>query len=332
MPKKLTASWIGLASSVLFLGAILWVLHRQQSLDDLAEIWRRSDKAAIWLAVAAMMVANVMGAARLTVIMMATGVEHVGLLSMFRIQLVSQFVAHGAPISALADLARAAMLKLRFGVTIGRSVRIVFYERVTGALGAAVVGLSAVIVEFCLPPPHPLIKSQLLLWSAGLVGTALLLVFNGLQINTRLELLNQAVRAVSMLGKMLAEPTTTAKLMLISLVQMISMALVFIVLAGGMHVAVSSVQAILFMPLIFFVSSLPVFYLGWGAREAIVIATLGTAATVSTSEAVALSVGFGSIVFLSSLPGAAFWLLRPSMRKAISSAGHGLDRSHLEQA
>lgn len=332
MPKKLTASWIGLASSVLFLGAILWVLHRQQSLDDLAEIWRRSDKAAIWLAVAAMMVANVMGAARLTVIMMATGVEHVGLLSMFRIQLVSQFVAHGAPISALADLARAAMLKLRFGVTIGRSVRIVFYERVTGALGAAVVGLSAVIVEFCLPPPHPLIKSQLLLWSAGLVGTALLLVFNGLQINTRLELLNQAVRAVSMLGKMLAEPTTTAKLMLISLVQMISMALVFIVLAGGMHIAVSSVQAILFMPLIFFVSSLPVFYLGWGAREAIVIATLGTAATVSTSEAVALSVGFGSIVFLSSLPGAAFWLLRPSMRKAISSAGHGLDRSHLEQA
>jgi hypothetical protein len=251
---------------------------------------------------------------------------------MFRIQLVSQFVAHGAPISALADLARAAMLKLRFGVTIGRSVRIVFYERVTGALGAAVVGLSAVIVEFCLPPPHPLIKSQLLLWSAGLVGTALLLVFNGLQINTRLELLNQAVRAVSMLGKMLAEPTTTAKLMLISLVQMISMALVFIVLAGGMHIAVSSVQAILFMPLIFFVSSLPVFYLGWGAREAIVIATLGTAATVSTSEAVALSVGFGSIVFLSSLPGAAFWLLRPSMRKAISSAGHGLDRSHLEQA
>jgi len=106
--------------------------------------------------------------------MSATGVDRVRLLSMFRIQLVSQFASHGAPISALGDLARAAMLKLRFGVTIGRAVRIVFYERVAGALGAVVVGLIAVAVELCLPPPHPLVKSQLLLWGAGLAGTALL--------------------------------------------------------------------------------------------------------------------------------------------------------------
>jgi hypothetical protein len=264
--------------------------------------------------------------------MTATGVERVGLLSMFRIQLVSQFAAHGAPISALADLARAAMLKLRFGVTIGRAVRIVFYERVSGALGAAAVGLGAVATEVCLPPPHPLVEPQLLLWGAGLAGTALLLLFNGLHLNTRFESLNQVVRAVAMLGEMLARPPIAAKLMLISLLQMISMALVFIVLAAGMHIAVSPIQAVLFMPLIFFVSSLPIFYLGWGAREAVVIATLGSAAMVSTAEAVALSVGFGVIVFLSSLPGALFWLFRPSMRKAISTAGAGLDLSQPEQA
>jgi hypothetical protein len=118
--------------------------------------------------------------------------------------------------------------------------------------------------------------------------------------------------------------------MVISLFQMISMACVFIILAAGMHIAVPPVRAMLFMPLIFFVSSLPIFYLGWGAREAIVIATLGSAATVSTAEAVALSVGFGVIVFLSSLPGALFWLLRPSMRKAIGSAG--LELSQAERA
>ena len=72
-----------------------------------------------------------------------------------------------------------------------------------------------------------------------------------------------------------------------------------------------------FMPVIFFVSSLPVFYLGWGGREAIVIATLGSMGTVTRVEAVALSVALGVVVFLASLPGAAFWAMRPSMRKAI---------------
>jgi hypothetical protein len=296
------------------------------------QIWRRSDKGAIWLAVAAMMAAHVAGSSRLKVIMTATGIAGVGLASMFRIQLVSQFAAHGAPISALGDLARAAMLKLRFGVTIGRAVRIVFYERVFGALGAVAIGLGAVAVELCLPPPHPLIGAQLALWGAGLGGTALVLLLHGLHVNTRFEPLNHAVRAVAMLGEMLAKPPVTARLLLIALLQMISMAFVFIALAAGMHIAISPIQAVVFMPLIFFVSSLPIFYLGWGAREAIVIATLGSAASVSTVEAVALSVGFGVIVFLSSLPGALLWLLRPSMRKAISSAGAGLDRSQPEQA
>jgi hypothetical protein len=262
--------------------------------------------------------------------MTSTGVNRVGLLSMFRIQLVSQFAGHGAPISALGDLARAAMLKLRFDVTMGRAVRIVFYERVAGALGAAVVGLIAVSVELCLPPPRPLVTSQLLLWAAGLAGAAVLLLINGLHVNTRFDKLNQAVRAVAMLGEMLANPPIALWLMLIALLQMTSMAGVFIILAAGMHIAVSPLQAVLFMPLIFFVSSLPIFYLGWGAREAIVIATLGSAAAVSTAEAVALSVGFGVIVFLSSLPGALFWLLRPSMRKAIGRAG--LELSQPEQA
>ena len=45
------------------------------------------------------------------------GVQGVRFQSLFRIQLISQFVAHGAPISAIAELARAAMLKLHYQLT-----------------------------------------------------------------------------------------------------------------------------------------------------------------------------------------------------------------------
>ena len=69
------------------------------------------------------------------------------------------------------------------------------------------------------------------------------------------------------------------------------------------------------MPLIFLVASLPIFYMGWGGREAIVIVTLGSVAHLPTSESLALSAAYGVVVFLASLPGAALWLMRPSMRK-----------------
>jgi hypothetical protein len=47
------------------------------------------------------------------------------------------------------------------------------------------------------------------------------------------------------------------------------------------------------------------------------IATIGQSGGITTAQAVAISVAYGVIVFVSSLPGAAFWLMRPSMRKAV---------------
>jgi hypothetical protein len=331
MRNKWRASWITLASSILLLGAIFWILHKRNDLDDLIGIWQHSNKIAIWLAVLAMMGVHLTGASRLKVIMVADGLENVGLLSNFRIQLVSQFVAHGAPISAVADLARAAMVKLRFRLSMGRSIRIIIYERVCGALGAAVVGLLAAGIQLLLPPPTILLKPQFLLWGVGLTGVAILLLAARWGANTKFELFNRTVRALGMLKEMLSQPAITAKLAFTSLAQMIGLGAVFIVLAAGMHIDVSPLQVVLFMPLIFFVSSLPIFYLGWGAREAVVIATLGSSPSVSTVEAVALSVAFGGIVFISSLPGAVFWLLRPSMRKAIETEEAELSASSFER-
>jgi hypothetical protein len=134
---------------------------------------------------------------------------------------------------------------------------------------------------------------------------------------TKMEIINRAVRSIGALGLMLRRPRITIELALCSLAQLCSFAVVYFVLAKGMHVDAQWWVILLFMPLIFFVSSLPIFYQGWGAREAIVIATIGGAANVTSTESVALSVAFGAVVFLASLPGAILWLMRPSMRKAV---------------
>lgn len=88
-------------------------------------------------------------------------------------------------------------------------------------------------------------------------------------------------------------------------------------LAYGMQIQVSKLHVLLFMPLIYLVSALPVFYQGWGRREAIVIATIGSTGQVTSAEATALSVAFGVVVFLASLPGLVLWIMRPSLRKSV---------------
>ena len=106
-------------------------------------------------------------------------------------------------------------------------------------------------------------------------------------------------------------------LMFISVVQLLSFAVVYIVLAHSMELAVPWWYIVLYMPLIFFVSSLPIFYQGWGGREAIIIFAMGDLGTVTTAQSIALSIAFGVVVFIASLPGAVFWIMRPSMRKAV---------------
>ena len=51
-----------------------------------------------------------------------------------------------------------------------------------------------------------------------------------------------------------------------------------------------------------------------GSRPVVVVVTLGTTGQVTSTEAIALSV---AVVSLASLLGAVFWIMRPSMRKAI---------------
>jgi len=64
------------------------------------------------------------------------------------------------------------------------------------------------------------------------------------------------------------------------------------------------------------VSALPIFYQGWGGREAIVVATIGGVGQVTNAEAIALSIAFGIVIFLASLPGAVVWIMQPSMGAA----------------
>jgi hypothetical protein len=317
MWKNLRLNWIAFASSLLLFGAILFLLSRREGLNEVLAAWHGTNPIAFCLAILVMLVVQAISACRVKIIATTEGLRAVGYLSLLRIQLISQFVAYGAPIAALSDIAKAAMIKLRFDLPIGQSVRIILYERVCGALGAVVVGLFATLVQLVVPTPATLIDIQFLVWGMGLLTGGIILAIGGLHTRSGEGLFNRAARTLILLGNMLRRPTVAGQMFLVSFAQLMGFALAFMVLGQGMHLPVSNIHIVLFMPFIFLVSSLPIFYLGWGGREAIVILTIGGQGTMSSAQSIALSVAFGIVVFLSSIPGAVFWLMRPSMRKLV---------------
>jgi uncharacterized membrane protein YbhN (UPF0104 family) len=143
MPNALRANWIAVSSSLLLLAAIGYVVSQQQKLGTIVQVWRQTNRWYFAVAVVlTLALIHTLGAWRLAAIMRFDNVGGVQFRSILRIQLISQFVAYGTPFSAIADLARAAMLKLRYHLTPGRSVRLVFSERISGAFGTVLVGFA----------------------------------------------------------------------------------------------------------------------------------------------------------------------------------------------
>lgn len=306
---------IGVAVSLLLLGVIFFLLQ-SKSADSLLEVWRRLGIVSLLTAVVCVLVATLAGAWRLQAIMHTTNKTKTNLASLLRLQLVSQFVAHGAPISALADVAKVAILSLRFDLSPGAALRIVVYERVLGAIAVIFLGAFVLVFQFLLSVPTHVLKIEALFWVGGIVGIGVLIGLSRLRIVTGIALLDKAIRGIFTIGALLLQPRLVAALLASSALQLSLIAMAFLALAASMHLTISAYQVFLFMPFIFFVASLPIFYQGWGGREAAVVLTLGSVSSMSSSEAVALSVAFGVSFLLAALPGGIFWLIRPSMRKA----------------
>jgi hypothetical protein len=317
MLKHLRLQGVAFVSSFLLFTAILYLLSRKQSLDALIDVLGRSDTIPFFIAVLLMLLVQAVSAYRVKIITAAEALHSIGYRSLFRIQLISQFIAFGAPISALSDLAKAAMIKLRFGLPLGQSIRVVLYERICGALGAVAIGVFATIGQLATSTPKFLVEIQFAVWTAGILVGAAILAIGGLNLTTGGGLVDRAARVITTLAAILRHPTVAGQLFLVSLFQLLGFAIIFLILAQGMQIPVSRLHVVLFTPFIFLISSLPIFYQGWGGREAVIVLTIGGMGNVTSAQSVALSVAFGIVVALSSLPGALFWMMRPSMRKSV---------------
>ncbi len=221
----------------------------------------------------------------------------------YRITYLATFVSLGAPVAALGDVAKIAIIRLLVGLSVGDSVRSVIYDRTIGLLGIAAVGL-------CVLPGQWLagIDSRLIALQSALLGGALLLVVlvlalchhPALRNRQRLRFVFETARGfLSTLGRRARLLVQTA----LALAYMLIYTMVMWSLAAGMGLPVNVTTLAMFMPIVLLFNNLPFLYFGWGGREAAIIATIGMTGEISPSEAVALSVAYGLVYLAATLPG-----------------------------
>ncbi|MFO0388806.1 MAG: lysylphosphatidylglycerol synthase transmembrane domain-containing protein [Alphaproteobacteria bacterium] len=80
------------------------------------------------------------------------------------------------------------------------------------------------------------------------------------------------------------------------------------IIAQGMGVPLSFQHALMFVPLVMLITTLPISIGGWGVREVSMVWFLGLVG-ISSGDAVAISLQTGLMSMLMSMPGALLWLL-----------------------
>lgn len=105
----------------------------------------------------------------------------------------------------------------------------------------------------------------------------------------------------------IAAPAPAAIAFLLGLaVQLLSVVCIDL-LFRGMGVPVSATDSLLFIPFVMLIAMLPLSFAGWGLREGAMVVAFGLAG-VAADITLAVSIAFGLIILITSLPGLLLWL------------------------
>jgi len=221
---------------------------------------------------------------------------------------IGAFFNQALPSGAGGDAVRGYMA-FKHGVGLPAVLSSLFLDRAATVL--ALVVLVAVMTPFGAEDLKNGVWFARIVWlvlAVSVTGLALVMVLDRLP---RALLRFRLVRAGHYLAgdarRVLLHPLNAGRLMLWSVLGHVNLVLVIYALFRALDVEVTVVQCLLLFPPVLLAQVLPLTIAGWGVREGAMVA-LFALAQVPMDAALAVSVLFGLVVALTSLPGAALWL------------------------
>lgn len=290
----------------LFLGVsgILYIYVKGGKLEKIVHSWSQLSLGVFFSVAIVLFTVQIIAAWRSKIILEINNVNKKNTINAnLNIQLVSIFLGHIAFLPAFSEVAKTTLFKINFDLSFLRSLKILILERIAAAIGYIIIGLIVSPLAFFLPITFFEKSSPITIWFLGTLFTLFCIRLSKWKVETKFLLVNRFISIISEIEILVRDNYVFFKLVIASLFQLLMTGLAFYFLARNMNIEISPLSYIVYMPLIVFFSSLPVFYMGWGGREAAFILTIGVVDNLDLTNSVALTSAFGAITFFVSLPG-----------------------------
>ena len=222
---------------------------------------------------------------------------------------IGMFFNQALPSSIGGDALRVIYLHKNSKAGVNQSTLSVLLDRVMG-----ITGLVLLIV---LSTPFLYVKIGHSDSFLSVVFLIILLIFSIVIITTtdlffkilpHWKIINIAHRFSKQVRKLLLSGYTGIKLVLISILVHSLSVIMVIFLAEGMLIQVEYINILLVTPVAILLMTIPISIAGWGVREGVMVAGLGYAG-MGSENALALSIMYGLLVLVFSLPGMLIWIV-----------------------
>ena len=317
-----SAQQIGFAiAKALISVVLLYILFQTYDIEVALKRLAGVELRAFLIAAALLLVGMVLAAWRWRIIVGALGGKFLAKTALFLVW-IGMFFNQALPSNLGGDAVRIWMFYRQDGV-LKRAVGSVLLDRVT-----ALVGL-AILVMLTFPLAAQFIDdTTVLVILAFLVGAIFIGFFAFLWLDRFMVLFGRllplrfyhSITSLAEDSRIVLAPRHYGPYVLgLSIANQVLMVLVMFVLAQGLSIEVEVSELLVLIPPVILASLLPISFAGWGIREGAMIAMLGTV-DVTPENALALSVAFGFLMLILSLPGALVWFLSDFRRSAANNS------------
>lgn len=303
----ITRRRIGVFLKIVISVVLVWALMRAVGAEGAME--RMLDVHPGWLAVAIGLGCGQMliGVLRWRAVLSALKTQ-MALGSLFRFMYIGAFFNQTLPSSVGGDAVRGYMA-YRAGLGLRPAVNSVLLDRIATVL--------ALVVLVAAMMPFVVITGEGGAWFSRAVWIILILALGGtgtLMLLDRLPQGLQRYRLVAGMSVLAADlrrtflhPIHMPLLMFWSVLGHVNLSMIIFSLAVGLGVEISLTQCLALFPPVLLAQTVPISVAGWGVREGAMIAMFALAG-VGAESTLAVSILFGLVMVVISMPGGLVWL------------------------
>ncbi|MGZ8547649.1 MAG: lysylphosphatidylglycerol synthase transmembrane domain-containing protein [Sulfuricurvum sp.] len=304
MTEILKNKFFTIGIKIFFALFAFWFLSKKLDYSQLPELFYTMNYSLLGIALAFQFTSIATAALRWKLVMHSLGFQG-NTIFYQKLYFKGFFFSQALPGSVGGDAIRLLALRDQ-GYTIGDSLYGIFIDRVVGLTGLLLISLFALLLAPAFLT-SAIVNTVLFISLGGLAGFLLLLILHKIINLNRFP----ALRILDELSKRFFKVYETRQkasfqIFLSIAIHLFSILCVYTISVAA-HLEIGLGAFLCLMPLVILLTILPVSFAGWGVREGAMVG-LFSMSGASKESIMAVSIAYGVILIVSSLPGFTTWI------------------------